>query len=219
MSTIRLIAILFTITLCTIVHGQKKYGRLVIKTELSNAGLWDSISVSSNHFMKRIKRYDPHRTIVDSLIPGDYTVTLHSKFGHRISKNATVKKKGKVTFDTRYFYKQYTDTGSVLDAMAIIDTAIIYYVPGGSWSQKSGLFKIVKAGSDYKIVIKNAIDIWIGAPLSAEELAELKTILKNPTYLSTLGYYTLCINTTLVQRSCGTCIHGFLMRKRLVGDH
>ncbi|MES2619060.1 MAG: hypothetical protein V4613_14380 [Bacteroidota bacterium] len=219
MSTFKHIAIFLAFILCLAWHNafsQTEYGCLRIKTELSHPYLWDSFSISNQDTVIWIKRTSETSTIVKKLKQGTYTVTLQSIFKHKIQQSVTVKKQGKMTFNTITFFKRYTDTASILNLMGQRDTAIIYYQPGGIWSQKTGVFKVVKEGGTYKIVIKNSIDIWIGSPLSEEELAELKDMLSKPTYISTLGYYYLCMNSLLVQKACGTCIYGFLLRKRLV---
>jgi hypothetical protein len=203
------------------IHCQTTSGRLTVKVkELKEyQGLWDSLIIQSKDTIIRMGRGKSSTQI--SLQQGRYQVILKSRLNNTLIKEVNIKKAASIEFNTLYYYSSYRDTVSMLNKMADGDTCFVSYTNGANNLPAMDYFMVVKEGSNYNIIIKNEIEMWRSLPVFEYEIDEFMRFGKYEGMVTTadnegLGVYYWSLNRRMLRNSCGVCMFGFLLRKRLV---
>jgi hypothetical protein len=183
--------------------------------------LWDSVFVTGEDTSCRLACPLFGKKLSLLLKTGNYSVTLHSKSMEEVRKSVVLKKDVNVPFLVENYYKPYKDTASISRLMKTGDTSYIIYRSGMSWAPEEDYFIVVRDETKFHVITRNQLNQWISIPVFDYELGEFiqlgkyKPIRKGEA-IESLGMYYWTLGNTVLKRPCGTCLYGFLYRKRLV---
>jgi len=183
--------------------------------------LWDSVFVTGKDTNCRLACPLFGNKLSLFLKPGNYNVTLHSKSMEEVKKSLVLKKDVNLPFTVENYYKSYKDTASISRLMTTGDTSFIIYTSGMNWAPGEDYLMVVRDETKFHVITKNQLNQWISIPVFDYELSEFIQLgkykpIKKGEVIESLGMYYWTLGNTVLKRPCGTCLYGFLYRKRLV---
>lgn len=183
--------------------------------------LWDSVFVIGKDTNCRLACPLFGKKLSMLLTPGNYSVILHSKSMEEVKKTVVLKKDVNLPFAVENYFKSYKDTASISRLMKTGDTSYIIYRSGMSWAPEEDYFMVVRDETKFHVITKNQLNQWISIPVFDYELGEFIQLgkykpIKKGEAIESLGMYYWTLGNTVLKRPCGTCLYGFLYRKRVV---
>ena len=183
--------------------------------------LWDSVFVTGKDTSCRLAcpLFGNKLSLVLKL--GNYSVILHSKSMEEVKKSVVLNKDVNLPLAVENYYKSYKDTASISRLMKPGDTSYIIYTSGMSWAPGEDYFMVVRDEDRFHVITKNQLNQWISIPVFDYELSEFIQLgkykpIKKGEAIESLGMYYWTLGNIVLKRPCGTCLYGFLYRKRLV---
>lgn len=194
---------------------------LTFKFNKEYVDLWDSVFLKGKDTSVRLASPLFGHKLSLSIQPGNYTIILHSKSMEQVKKEVVLKKTLTVPFDVENYYKSYKDTASISRLMKTGDTSYIIYTSGMSWAPGEAYFMVVRDEGKFRVVTKDQLDQWTSIQVFDYEIGEFINLgkfkaIKKGEAVEGLGEYYWTRGTTVLKRPCGSCLYGFLYRKRLV---
>ncbi len=206
-----------------ILHAQTAKVKLTIAFKFNKAyvDLWDSVFISGQDTMCRLQLPQLCNQMTFALKQGNYTVILHSKSMAQIKKVVVLNKALTVPLNVEKYYKSYTDTASITRLMKTGDTSYVIYTSGISWAPGESYFMVVRDADRFRVVTKDQLDQWMSIQVFDYEIGEFINLgkyraTKKGEMTEGMGIYYWTLGTTVLKRPCGSCMYGFLYRKRLV---
>lgn len=194
---------------------------LAFKFQKDYIDLWDSVFVSGKdtNFRMACPLFGKKLSVL--LKPGIYSVVLHSKAMDQVKKEVVLKKDITLPFNLENYYKTYKDTASISRLMKTGDTSYIIYTSGMSWAPGEEYFMVVRDEDKFRVVTKDQLNQWMSIQVFDYEIGEFINlgkykVIKKGDAIEGLGVYYWTLGTTVLKRPCGSCLYGFLYRKRLV---
>lgn len=194
---------------------------LTFKFNKEHVDLWDSIFIHGKDTSCRLACPLFGNKLMVSLKPGDYSVILHSKSMEEVKKVVTLKQATTIPFNVETYYKSYKDTASISRLMKNGDTSYIIYTSGMNWAPGEDYFMVVRDEDKFHVITKNQLNQWISIQVFDYEIGEFIALgkykpVKKGEAIESLGVYYWTLGKIVLKRPCGTCLYGFLYRKRLV---
>jgi hypothetical protein len=217
------------IILCFLIVGfQSLYSQtarvkltLTFKFNKEHVDLWDSVFIHGKDTSCRLACPLFGNKLSLLLKPGNYSVTLHSKSMKEVKKSVVLNKDVNLPFAVENYYKSYKDTASISRLMKPGDTSYIIYTSGMRWAPEEDYFMVVRDEDKFNVITKNQLNQWISIQVFDYEIGEFIALgkykpVKKGEAIESLGVYYWTLGNIVLKRPCGTCLYGFLYRKRLV---